>query len=56
MVGFIGEIMVFLGAFQYNRGWRLCLDRMLLTAAYILWTIQRVFFGEQKATTRSSPI
>lgn len=49
LVGFIGEIMVLLGAFQYSI-WLTCPATlgMLLTAAYILWTMQRVFLGEAK--------
>jgi NADH-quinone oxidoreductase subunit M len=49
--GFIAEVMVFLGA--YSSGvvdgiqvfTIICLLGILLAAAYILWTIQRVFFG-----------
>jgi NADH-quinone oxidoreductase subunit M len=51
--GFIAEVMVFLGAFQSNivTGVQvftlLSLLGILLAAGYILWTIQRVFFGQQ---------
>jgi NADH-quinone oxidoreductase subunit M len=49
--GFIAEVMVFLGA--YSSGvvdgiqvfTIICLLGILLAAAYILWTVQRVFFG-----------
>lgn len=49
MVGFIGEVMVFLGAFNYNP-WVAAVATlgMLLTAAYILWTMQRVYLGNAK--------
>jgi NADH-quinone oxidoreductase subunit M len=49
MVGFIGEVMVFLGAFKYNP-WLagFATIGMLLTAAYILWTMQRVYLGDKK--------
>lgn len=49
MVGFIGEVMVFLGAFQYSP-WLAVVASigMLLTAAYILWTMQRVYLGPAK--------
>lgn len=49
--GFISEVMVFLGAFAsevvpgVSVFTLLCLLGMLLAAAYILWTIQRVFLG-----------
>lgn len=49
MVGFIGEVMVFLGAFSYNKWLAACATiGMLLTAAYILWTMQRVYLGEER--------
>jgi NADH-quinone oxidoreductase subunit M len=49
LVGFIGEVMVFLGAFQYSP-WIAGISTvgMLLTAGYILWTMQRVFLGNAK--------
>ena len=49
--GFIAEVMVFLGSFSSGvvGGVQVftlvCLSGILLAAAYILWTIQRVFFG-----------
>jgi len=49
--GFIAEVMVFLGSFSSGvvAGIQvftlICLLGILLAAAYILWTIQRVFFG-----------
>ena len=49
LVGFIGEVMVFLGAFSYSP-WLAGVSTvgMLLTAAYILWTMQRVYLGNAK--------
>ncbi len=49
MVGFIGEVMVFLGAFTYSP-WiaGIATIGMLLTAGYILWTMQRVYLGPKK--------
>ncbi len=49
--GFISEVMVFLGAFHgafpYSRGITvLATTGVILTAAYVLWMIQRVFLGE----------
>ncbi|MBN1866852.1 NADH-quinone oxidoreductase subunit M [Candidatus Sumerlaeota bacterium] len=49
LVGFVGEILVFLGAFQYS-AWiaSVAAIGLLLTAGYILWTMQRVFLGAAK--------
>ena len=50
MVGFIGEVMVLLGAFDYSRILTaIAALGMLLTAGYILWTMQRVYLGEGKS-------
>jgi NADH-quinone oxidoreductase subunit M len=49
LCGFIGEIMVLLGAFgsEYVMGWVaiLATGGLILAAAYSIWTIQRMFFG-----------
>ncbi|MDK9700744.1 MAG: NADH-quinone oxidoreductase subunit M [bacterium] len=46
MSGFISEVLVFLGSYQT---WPLytiiAVFGIVITAAYLLWTIQRVFFG-----------
>jgi NADH-quinone oxidoreductase subunit M len=49
LVGFIGEVMVFLGAFKFSP-WLAGASTvgMLLTAGYILWTMQRVYLGKPK--------
>jgi NADH-quinone oxidoreductase subunit M len=49
MIGFIGEVMVFLGAFNYNV-WvtGVATLGMMLTASYLLWTMQRVYLGTKK--------
>ena len=49
MIGFIGEVMVFLGAFNYSV-WitGVATFGMMLTAGYILWTMQRVYLGPKK--------
>jgi len=56
LVGFIGEIMVFLGAFQYSP-WLAGISSvgMLLTAGYILWTMQRVYLGNAKPEYAAFP-
>ncbi len=46
MCGFIGEAMVVLATWQYSPVFSiLAAATVVLTAAYILWTIQRVFMG-----------
>ena len=49
LCGFIGEIMVLLGAFgsDYVMGWVaiLATGGLILAAGYSIWTIQRMFFG-----------
>jgi NADH-quinone oxidoreductase subunit M len=50
MVGFVGEFMVILAAWNFNRTFAiLAALTVVLTAAYILWTIQRVFLGTNPA-------
>ena len=48
--GFIGEIMVLLGAFRsdYVMGWNAILATagLIFAAGYSVWTIQRMFFGQ----------
>lgn len=48
--GFIGEIMVFLGAFATNRFhvWIAVVSTtgLIFGAGYCLWTVQRMFFGQ----------
>jgi NADH-quinone oxidoreductase subunit M len=51
--GFIGEIMVLLGAFgsDYVMGWTalVATTGLVLAAGYSVWTIQRMFFGPYAA-------
>ncbi len=47
MCGFIGEFMVVLSTWNYNKVFAgLAALTVVITAAYILWTLQRVFMGE----------
>ncbi len=56
MVGFVGEVLVLLGSFDYSRAITACATLgMLLTAAYILWTMQRVFLGTPKPEHQGFP-
>jgi NADH-quinone oxidoreductase subunit M len=46
MCGFVGEFMVVLSTWNYDKWFAvLAALTVVLTAAYILWTVQRVFFG-----------
>ena len=49
LIGFIGEFLTFLGVFSYSKIMA-CIAGlgMLLTATYILLTMQKVFLGEKK--------
>ncbi len=45
--GFISEIMCFIGAFSEWRTFTIiAIGGIIITAAYLLWTLQRIFFGE----------
>jgi NADH-quinone oxidoreductase subunit M len=46
MCGFVGEFMVVLSTWYFNRVFAfLAAITVVITAAYILWTLQRVFMG-----------
>ncbi|MBY0523345.1 MAG: NADH-quinone oxidoreductase subunit M [Gemmataceae bacterium] len=50
MCGFVGEFMVVLATWQYNPVFSiLAALTVVLTAAYILWTLQRVYLGVNPA-------
>jgi NADH-quinone oxidoreductase subunit M len=47
LAGFVSEVTVFLGTFQHHEFLTiLAVTAIVLTAGYILWMIQRVFWGE----------
>jgi NADH-quinone oxidoreductase subunit M len=47
MCGFVGEFMVVVATWEFNKVFAvLAAATVVLTAAYILWTVQRVFMGE----------
>src|SRR5262249_50528270 len=49
LCGFIAEVFVVLSAFNYNRLLAvLAAAAVILTAGYILWTLQRVFLGRNE--------
>lgn len=46
MSGFVAEFLVFLGAYSYQKILAVAaVAGLLITTTYILWTVQRVFFG-----------
>jgi len=50
MCGFVGEFMVVLATWNYSRTFAiLAALTVVITAAYILWTLQRVFLGQNPA-------
>ncbi len=50
LCGFIGEVMVVLASWQFSKVFAvLAALTVVITAAYILWTIQRVYFGVNPA-------
>ena len=45
--GFVGEFLILLGTFQRHWGWAAWAALgVILSACYLLWSYQRVFFGE----------
>jgi NADH-quinone oxidoreductase subunit M len=47
LAGFIGEALVFLGSFQrYQLITMVSVTSVIITAAYYLWTMQRIFLGK----------
>jgi NADH-quinone oxidoreductase subunit M len=47
MNGFVGEYLILLGTYQRHWGWAtLAAIGVILSACYLLWSYQRVFFGE----------
>jgi NADH-quinone oxidoreductase subunit M len=45
--GFVGEYLILLGTYQVHWGWAAwAATGVILSACYLLWSYQRVFFGE----------
>jgi NADH-quinone oxidoreductase subunit M len=56
MSGFIGEALSLLGAFTVYRTLTIIsISGLIITAAYILWTLQRVFLGQLKDEYKGFP-
>jgi len=48
LCGFVGEFLVILGAWSYSKALAvIAATTVILTAGYILWTIQRVYLGAE---------
>ena len=48
LCGFVGEFLVVLGAWNYSTTLAIVAAAVvILTAGYILWTIQRVYLGPE---------
>ncbi len=54
--GFVGEFLVLIGTFSYNK-WiaSLAVLGVILGAAYMLWMVKKVFFGEKGETVLKHP-
>ena len=58
--GFVGEFLVFTGSMQsviaHHTGWTvLATSGVILTASYMLWMVQRVFYGDLNRNTQDIP-
>ena len=53
--GFIGEFLILLGTFEYNKIYGVfAVTGVVLGAAYMLWMVKRVFFGAEGEVVRES--
>ncbi len=56
LAGFVSEVLVFLGAFgPYQTATILSVTGVIITAAYCLWVIQRIFLGPKNAKYDTLP-
>jgi NADH-quinone oxidoreductase subunit M len=55
--GFIGEFLILLGTFTgVSKGWAIAATLgVILGAAYMLWLVQRLFFGPESVLATSKP-
>jgi NADH-quinone oxidoreductase subunit M len=55
--GFVGEFMILLGTFTgVSKGWAIAATLgVILGAAYMLWLVQRIFYGPESALAASKP-
>ena len=55
--GFVGEFLILVGTFTgVSKGWAIAATLgVILSAAYMLWLVQRLFFGPESALAVSKP-
>jgi NADH-quinone oxidoreductase subunit M len=55
--GFVGEFVILLGTFTgVSKGWAItALFGVILSAAYMLWLVQRLFYGPESKLAASTP-
>jgi NADH-quinone oxidoreductase subunit M len=55
--GFVGEFLILLGTFTgVSKGWAIAATLgVILSAAYMLWLVQRLFFGPESKLATSTP-
>jgi NADH-quinone oxidoreductase subunit M len=54
--GFVGEFLVLSGSFAVHPGWVAAATLgVILSAAYMFWMIQRIFYGEESSLVASHP-
>jgi len=55
--GFVGEFLILLGTFTgVSKGWAIAATLgVILGAAYMLWLVQRIFFGPESRLVASKP-
>jgi NADH-quinone oxidoreductase subunit M len=56
--GFVGEFLIFSSTFtDVSRGWAIAATiSVILSAAYTLWLVQRLFYGPQSEMTAARPV
>jgi NADH-quinone oxidoreductase subunit M len=56
LCGFVGEVFVVLGTWKFHPGLAICaILATVITAGYLLWTWQRVYWGHTTEATASYP-
>ena len=54
--GFVGEFLVLSGSFQVHPGWVAAATvGVILSASYMLWMVQRIFYGKQSSLIVNRP-
>jgi NADH-quinone oxidoreductase subunit M len=54
--GFVGEFLILSGSFQLHPGWiAVAAIGVILSASYVLWMVQRIFYGQQSSLILHRP-